>query len=71
MPQPNESTAGCAIVPNVEHICIMLVHGVGEQKRFQYLEQLANNLYGALKKDPQRQASLYTFLENRGLYSFF
>ena len=35
MPQPNESTAACAAVPNVEHICIMLVHGVGDQKRFE------------------------------------
>lgn len=58
MPQSNESTAASTAVPNVEHICIMLVHGVGDQKRFEYLEVIANNLYRALKKDPKRQAYL-------------
>ena len=58
MSQPNTSSEGCAAVPNVEHICIMMVHGVGEQKRFEYLEELANNLYRALKKEPKRRAYL-------------
>ncbi len=31
--------------PDVERIAILVVHGVGEQKRFEHLESIATNLY--------------------------
>ena len=34
--------------PDIERIAILVVHGVGEQKRFEHLESIAANLYLAL-----------------------
>ncbi|MBW8055431.1 MAG: hypothetical protein V3T12_08645 [Acidiferrobacterales bacterium] len=39
----------------VERIGIIVVHGVGEQKRFEYLEAIASNLCKALAKNRRRQ----------------
>lgn len=43
---------------DVERIAILVVHGIGEQRRFEFLESIASNLYRALSKNPQRRASL-------------
>jgi len=39
----------------VNRICILVVHGIGEQKRFEHLEVIASHLYKALGKDPNRK----------------
>ena len=39
----------------VKRIGILVVHGIGEQKRFEHLEAIASNLYKALNKDPNRK----------------
>ena len=39
----------------MKRIGILVVHGVGEQTRFEHLEEIASNLYKALAKDPQRK----------------
>lgn len=42
----------------IRRIGILVVHGVGEQRRFEHLEQIASNLYRALNSDPDRKAHL-------------
>ncbi|MEW6542949.1 MAG: hypothetical protein AB1411_04980 [Nitrospirota bacterium] len=46
-------------------IGILVVHGVGEQKCFEHLEEIAGNLYNALAKDPARQAHVQIGLGNQ------
>jgi hypothetical protein len=43
---------------DIERIAILVVHGVGEQERFEFLESIASNLFRALSKNPRRRASL-------------
>ncbi|MFQ5995032.1 MAG: hypothetical protein ACE5K1_08040 [Acidiferrobacterales bacterium] len=38
-----------------ERIGIIVVHGVGEQRRFEHLESIASNFYKALSKDARRR----------------
>lgn len=42
----------------MERIGILVVHGVGEQTRFEHLEAIGSNLYRALSKAQSRQAYL-------------
>jgi hypothetical protein len=45
--------------PLVRRIAVLVVHGIGEQKRFEFLETVASNLYRALRRDPRRRAKAY------------
>ena len=48
----------------MRRIAVLVVHGVGEQKRFEFLETMATNLYRALRRDPRRQAKAYIELRS-------
>lgn len=41
-----------------QRIGVLVVHGVGEQRRFECLESVATNLFQALKHDAKRQAHI-------------
>ncbi len=43
----------------MRRIAVLVVHGIGEQKRFEFLETIASNLYRALRRDPRRRAKAY------------
>ncbi len=40
----------------MKRIGVIVVHGVGEQKRFEFLESMASNLYKALSRGPNRRS---------------
>ncbi len=42
----------------VKRIGIIVIHGVGEQTRFEYLEAIAGNLFKALSQDPARKPQI-------------
>ena len=48
--QPNDT--------NRTRIGILVIHGVGEQTRFEYLEAIAGNLFKALSQDPARKPQI-------------
>src|SRR6266545_5490301 len=41
-----------------KRIGILVVHGVGEQKRFEFLEDIASHLFKALAADPAHRANI-------------
>ena len=41
-----------------KRIGILVIHGVGEQTRFEYLEAIAGNLFKALSQDPSRKPQI-------------
>jgi hypothetical protein len=41
-----------------KRIGILVIHGVGEQTRFEYLEAIAGNLFKALSQDPARKPQI-------------
>ncbi|MGH7260461.1 MAG: hypothetical protein ACREI9_07235 [Nitrospiraceae bacterium] len=43
---------------NRTRIGILVIHGVGEQTRFEYLEAIAGNLFKALSQDPARKPQI-------------
>ena len=43
----------------MRRIAVLVVHGIGEQKRFEFLETIASNLYRALRRDLRRRAGAY------------
>jgi hypothetical protein len=50
MMQPNNT--------NRKRIGILVIHGVGEQTRFEHLEAIAGNLFKALSQDPARKPQI-------------
>jgi hypothetical protein len=43
----------------MRRIAVLVVHGIGEQTRFEFLETVASNLYRAVRRNPQRRAKAY------------
>ncbi len=43
----------------MRRIAVLVVHGIGEQKRFEFLETIASNVYRALRRDPRRRAKAH------------
>ena len=41
-----------------KRIGILVIHGVGEQTQFEYLEAIAGNLFKALSQDPARKPQI-------------
>ncbi len=50
----------------MRRIGIVVVHGIGEQRRFELLEAIASNLYRALRRDPARREGAYIELHRAG-----
>ena len=43
----------------MRRIAVLVVHGIGEQTRFEFLETIASNLYRAVRRNQQRRAKAY------------
>ncbi len=43
----------------MRRIAVLVVHGIGEQTRFEFLETIASNLYRAVRRNRQRRAKAY------------
>ena len=43
----------------MRRIAVLVVHGIGEQTRFEFLETIASNLYRAVRRNRQRRTKAY------------